>query len=137
MADVAGAEGGAEGAGDERIFDTDASTLDTDKADVTCRGFDILTFTDRYGEKCRLQKSSLATQPCIWFGVTTTSITVRRADEIGWRTLTTEQLKQALDADSVNLPISMHLTQEHVKKLLPVLTRFAETGELHSVSQPQ
>lgn len=123
---------GNEGGGEEeaRVFDTDASTVDTDKATVTCRGFSILKFKDRFGEECRLQKSSLATEECIWFGVCPKQISVRREDEIGWRTFTEAQLKQALDGDSVSLPGAMHLTQAHVKKLLPLLTRFAETGEL-------
>ena len=114
----------------QRVFDVDASTVDTDKATKTCRGFDILTFKDRYGEECRLQKSSLATEECIWFGVCSKQISARREDEIGWRHFTEAQLKQTFDADSVLLPGGMHLTQAHVKKLLPLLTRFAETGEL-------
>lgn len=40
----------------------------------TCRGFDIYRFKDLYNEPCRLQKSSLATQKAIWFGVTENSI---------------------------------------------------------------
>lgn len=35
----------------------------------TERGFDILEFKDRYGKECSLQKSSLATEDCIWLGV--------------------------------------------------------------------
>ena len=36
---------------------------------VTERGFDFAAFTDRYGKSCSLQKSSLATEDCIWLGV--------------------------------------------------------------------
>ena len=35
----------------------------------TERGFDITEFTDLYGSKCSLQKSSLASQDAVWFGV--------------------------------------------------------------------
>jgi hypothetical protein len=35
----------------------------------TERGFDIIEFLDRYGVECSLQKSSLATEDCIWLGV--------------------------------------------------------------------
>jgi hypothetical protein len=35
----------------------------------TERGFDIIEFLDRYGNGCSLQKSSLATEDCIWLGV--------------------------------------------------------------------
>jgi hypothetical protein len=63
----------------------------------TERGFAIVEWRDRYDVPCTLQKSSLATEDCIWFG----TITDR-----------------------------MHLTQEMVRNLLPLLQRFAETGEL-------
>ena len=36
---------------------------------LTNRGFELFEFQDLYGEQCSLQKSSLATQDCIWFGV--------------------------------------------------------------------
>jgi hypothetical protein len=35
----------------------------------TQRGFLRAEFTDRYGEKCSIQKSSLAFEDCIWLGV--------------------------------------------------------------------
>ena len=34
----------------------------------TERGFAILNFIDRYNRPCSLQKSSLATENCIWLG---------------------------------------------------------------------
>ena len=37
--------------------------------ETTERGFAIINFEDRYDFKCSLQKSSLATEDCIWFGV--------------------------------------------------------------------
>lgn len=40
------------------------------QTDKTKRGFNISEFTDRYGAKCSLQKSSLATEECIWLGIT-------------------------------------------------------------------
>lgn len=69
---------------------------------TTARGFAILRFVDRCGAPCSLQKSSSASEDCIWLG----------RDE-------TE-------------PGRMHLTQEMVAALLPHLQRFAETGELHT-----
>lgn len=39
------------------------------KIDHTERGFAIVEFTDRYKFSCSLQKSSLATEDCIWLGV--------------------------------------------------------------------
>ncbi len=38
------------------------------KAEKTNRGFDIIRFTDRNGDKCSIQKSSIATEDCIWLG---------------------------------------------------------------------
>lgn len=38
--------------------------------DKTNRGFAIGTFKDHYGTECSIQKSSLATEEAIWFGVT-------------------------------------------------------------------
>lgn len=35
----------------------------------TNRGFAFVKFIDRYGFECSLQKSSLAEEDCIWFGV--------------------------------------------------------------------
>lgn len=43
--------------------------MDTPKIEHTERGFRIAKFTDRYGDECSLQKSSLATEDCIWFGI--------------------------------------------------------------------
>lgn len=71
------------------------------------RGFDVAEFLDRYGSKCRLQKSSLATEDCIWFGVDT-----------------------PFPSWTGTGNVSMHLTQQQVRELLPFLTRFALTGEL-------
>ena len=69
---------------------------------VTQRGFTVFSFKDRYDEPCSIQKSSLATEDAIWFG---------------------------LDKDNQR----MHLTQDQVKSLLPILQTFAETGELPEI----
>lgn len=38
------------------------------KISKTERGFDLIEFTDKYGHDCVIQKSSIATQNCIWIG---------------------------------------------------------------------
>ena len=43
--------------------------LNKRKINVTQRGFRYIRFDDRYGSKCSLQESSLATEHCIWLGV--------------------------------------------------------------------
>lgn len=98
----------------------------------TERGFAITNFVDRYGAMCSLQKSSLATEDAIWFGVNDANPQIMASDAI--------KLGLALEGETgwvryhipkeVLLSTSMHLTQEHVQQLLPYLIRFAETGEL-------
>jgi hypothetical protein len=92
----------------------------------TTRGFDITNFIDRYGEKCSLQKSSLATEDCIWLGIDDPKPLIMASKIIeggtGWA-------KYPLP-DDVHVTSRMHLTQNQVKELLPFLTKFAETGEL-------
>ena len=65
------------------------------------RGFKSGKFTDLYGEKCSIQKSSLATDDAIWLGI-----------------------------DKLSVSSRMHLNREQVAKLLPILQKFVETGEL-------
>lgn len=74
----------------------------------TERGFARVDFDDRYGERCSLQKSSLATEDAIWLG----------------------QNEPTLHKPTGSYSCRMHLTQEDVRWLLPMLTHFAETGEL-------
>ena len=97
---------------------------------TTNRGFDLITFTDRYGAKCRLQKSSLAFENAIWFGINEDVIRECRMDtKEGWQKLDIEKLKHSPEND-ILIENSMHLTQDMVKELLPYLQHFAETGEL-------
>ena len=63
----------------------------------TNRGFGLIEFTDDKGEKCSIQKSSLALKQAIWFG----------CDKF-----------------------RMHLTRSEVKKLIPILQLFVDTGEI-------
>ena len=76
------------------------------KLEKTERGFGRTEFVDRYGSECSLQKSSLATEDCIWFGVHKSFV---KGDKSSTR---------------------MHLTQDMVKELLPFLKKFVKTGEL-------
>lgn len=92
----------------------------------TNRGFGYYEFNDRYGEKCSLQSSSLATESAIWFGIDDANpqILASKVQEGG-----TGWVKYPIPKD-VLLSTRMHLTQDQVKDLLPILTKFAETGEL-------
>lgn len=92
----------------------------------TNRGFPIVQFTDRYGSECSIQDSSLATECTIWFGVDDANPQVMASEVMengtGW-------IKYPLP-ESVFLTTRMHLAQEQVKEILPVLQRFAETGTI-------
>ena len=86
----------------------------------TDRGFSIYEFTDRYGAKCSLQKSSLATEDAIWFGVDDANPQIM--SDNGW--------VKFYIPENVLLSTRMHLTQDMVIQLLPALQKFARTGEL-------
>lgn len=81
----------------------------------TDRGFLKFTFDDRYGQVCSIQKSSLAGEDAIWLGVENTGPNIH-----GQRT----------DAPNEAIMARMHLTQEQVKELLPLLKNFVKTGDL-------
>jgi hypothetical protein len=99
--------------------DYETTSLTTLKKSKTNRGFGLYTFIDKYGVECSLQDSSLATEPAIWFGVNEPN-PKKLTKEKGWE-------KYELPED-IHMSTRMHLTQEQVKKLLPILTFFAETG---------
>jgi hypothetical protein len=91
------------------------------KIKQTNRGFDISEFIDKYGSKCSLQKSSAASEDCIWLGV----------DEIKPQRLIPGKGWTPVEFPEDTLFNSrMHLTQAQVKSLLPFLQKFVKTGEL-------
>ena len=96
------------------------------KKERTERGFSFTEFTDKYGDKCSLQKSSLATEDCIWFGIKEAKPMIMASKIIeggtGWA-------NYPLPED-VFISTRMHLTQDQVKELLPYLHKFVETGDL-------
>jgi hypothetical protein len=98
----------------------------------TSRGFAICEFTDRYGSKCSLQKSSLATEDAIWFGVDDVKPQILASDarKLGISTDSTAGWIEYEIPNEVLLSSRMHLTQDMVKKILPILKKFAKTGEL-------
>ena len=98
----------------------------------TERGFAIVKFTDLYGVECSIQKSSLATDDAIWFGVNDANpkILASKANELGITTSeNTGWISYPIPEDAL-LTTRMHLNRESVAALLPMLTRFVETGEL-------
>jgi hypothetical protein len=72
------------------------------------RGFLKGEFVDRYGAKCSIQKSSLATEDCIWLGCD----------------------YETTDGQGRPCGTRMHLTQAMAADLMMHLQRFIETGDL-------
>lgn len=93
------------------------------KIERTIRGFSIAEFTDRYGEKCSLQKSSLAFEDCIWLGIDKPKLTVFADEGKG-------QYIETVIPETWQVSARMHLTREMVADLLPHLKKFVETGEI-------
>lgn len=85
----------------------------------TQRGFEYAEFTDRYGAKCSIQNSSLATEDCIWLGVSDPYVKHLVPGE-GW--------KDVPLPPNTSVNGRMHLTKEMVRELLPYLQQFVEEG---------
>jgi hypothetical protein len=90
------------------------------KKNKTNRGFGIIEFADRNGQECSLQKSSIATESCIWLGVDDANPLVLEIGK-GWVPVSFPE--------NTLFHTRMHLNRKQVKALLPHLTKFAETGE--------
>lgn len=94
-------------------------------ASTTPRGFSIIEFVDNNGVECSIQKSSLATQECIWLGASAINLKHFKAGQ-GWKDI---PLPFSIEEHYVATN-RMHLSREHVRALLPILQHFADTGEL-------
>jgi hypothetical protein len=98
----------------------------------TPRGFAIVQFNDIYDVECSIQKSSLATDDAIWIGV----------DDACPKIMASQAKRFGVDTNEecgyVSFPIPcevllttrMHLNRDAVARLLPILQRFVETGNL-------
>lgn len=99
---------------------------------VTHRGFDLYQSVDRNGIEYTIQKSSLATDNYIWLGI----------DDINPQILATDAYKFGIDTTKttgwIDYPIPnevlmssrMHLSRDDVRKMLPILNKFVETGNI-------
>lgn len=101
------------------------------KQGITNRGFGLIEFKDIYGDACEIQKSSLADADAIWFGIADADpqIMASKTKEGGTGWVPFEIPKDVL------LTTRMHLSQEAVKELLPILQHFAETGDLPDLEE--
>lgn len=92
------------------------------KKEITNRGFSLIEFEDTYKDKCSIQKSSYGSEPRIWFGIDDANpqICIQGQGFVPYKL-----------PEEVHLTTRMHLNQEQVKQLLPILERFAKTGNLN------
>lgn len=93
------------------------------KLEPNQRGFYAGAFTDKYGEHCSIQKSSIATEDCIWLGINNPKLTVFESQSKG-KYLVTDM------PENFSVSSRMHLTREQVADLLPLLQNFVDTGDL-------
>lgn len=92
----------------------------------TSRGFSLIQFEDLYDNKCNIQKSSLATEDAIWFGIENAQPRIMSSKTpqggVGW-----------IDypiPDDVLLTTRMHLSKDDVRELITILQNFVDTGEI-------
>lgn len=94
------------------------------KIKETLRGFSLGNFEDNNGVKCSIQMSS--SDDCIWLGASEIGITIGYP----WRCVSNEEIISKFGAKSMVANNRMHLNRKQVKKLLPLLIKFVETGEI-------
>ena len=95
------------------------------ETEYTARGFAYSEFEDRNDVKCSIQKSSIATEDCIWFGANEIGLQHFKAGD-GWNEVKlTDTIKEHYNANT-----RMHLSVEQVKEIIPILQYFVKTGDL-------
>lgn len=97
------------------------------KKEKTARGFDFREFHDANNVSCSIQKSSIATADLIWLGCDDANLQEFVANrEPRWQ--------KVVFPNSISHHVvattRMHLTKAMVKKLLPILQKFVETGDI-------
>lgn len=92
----------------------------------TARGFRYKKFKDINGNECVIQKSSLATQDAIWLGSAELKVQHFKAGQ-GWKPV---EYPHTMEEHFVGNE-RMHLSRSQVKRLLPILQKFVDTGEIN------
>ena len=105
----------------------------------TARGFNLLQFKDFYGDTIDIQKSSIATDDCIWFGPSNANpqIMASKASAHGVETNETCGWVPFPVPDDVFLSTRAHLSREMVAELIPILQHFVDTGDLPTLKNQQ
>lgn len=91
----------------------------------TQRGFAYHNFKDRNGTECSIQKSSDAMQDCIWLGARDIGLK-KFTPYVGWEDVDTSRVGEV----SYIANNRMHLTQKQASKLITILQRFVDTGDI-------
>ena len=100
------------------------------KQTQTNRGFNLLNFNDRFGQKCSMQQSSLATEDCIWLGVDDVDPVIMASDakRLGIRTTENNGWCPYPIPKEVLLHTRMELTEDQVRSLIQHLQNWLKTG---------
>ena len=95
-------------------------------------GFLGFSFKDIYDNQCSIQESSLADDNCIWFGPDDANpkVLASRAASVGVETKETTGWVPYPIPVEILLYTRMHLSQEQVRELIPVLQHFVDHGYL-------
>ena len=104
----------------------------SEKVQHTHRGFRFYEFKDHNEYACSIQKSSIATDDCIWLGLESASPQALHGDakKLGVKTNATSGWVDIQIPDEVSLNTRMHLNRDQAKHLGKMLLRFSEVGEL-------
>jgi hypothetical protein len=97
------------------------------KMKKTERGFAYSNFKDAFGVDCTIQKSSIATADCIIIGADKINLKEYTAGE-GWKSH--PEVDEGTQEHHYYATNRMTLTREQVAKLLPILQKFVETGNI-------
>lgn len=94
------------------------------KKTKTKRGFKKYTFKDKNNVECSIQESSI--DGCIYLGTNSIGLNVGYP----WKEITDDEIKEKFNGTVMVTNNRMHLNIKQVKKLLPLLINYIETGEL-------
>lgn len=100
------------------------------KKTKTQRGFVSYSFKDAGGIECSIQKSSWAEKDAIWLGAKKIGLKefIAYRQPTAW--MDREDVDEFSHAHHFIANNRMHLTREQVAKMLPILQKFVETGEI-------
>ena len=99
------------------------------KKGKTHRGYSLIEFIGKYGNACSIQKSSIATEVCIWLAIDDADPLIMASDAIRLgldnKGETTGHVKYDFP-EEVHLKTRMHLSRDQVKELIPILKKFVK-----------